>query len=159
MVKLIPHYIIPKSQANHPLIAALVEKGEFDFEDPSNIVQIACELHNIIPKKFADDPVIVLLSKHGLFEFDSEKNIVYLPIDATVAYKLGMSPYSSEPPDSYLEVIATFLKRARETDGFALARDGDDGALKYVEKIVSDFQLAAADALRTSKLLIAEPIA
>jgi hypothetical protein len=140
MVKMIPHRIIPESLAKDPVIELLSKHKLFDFDAPSNIVQIACELHYVISKRFADDPA--LLTKHGLFDFETEKNTVYLPIDLGVAKTLGVSPHSSEPLDSYTNGIGDMLKHIRNSRAraFASAQGGDKDALRELEQLSAPFK-------------------
>jgi hypothetical protein len=161
MVKLVPHYIISKSFANHPVIELLSKHGLFDFEESSNIAQIACDLHyviHVIPKHFSDDPVIELLGKHGLFDIDAERNTVYLPVDPMVARQLGISPYSSQPLDSYMKGIGDTLKRFRDSPDFALAQGADKAALKRLEEAVNSFQAKVVDGLATGQVFVATPL-
>jgi hypothetical protein len=155
MVKMIPHHIISKSFSNHPVIKLLRKSGLFNFDEPSNIVQIACDLHYVIPKAFVGDPVIELLTKNGLFDFETEKNSVYLPIDRIVAAKLGVSPYTSEPLDSYMNGVSRILIHLRESSDFALAQRHDKAALKRLEQTLASIQEDMAQALTTGKLFIA----
>jgi hypothetical protein len=161
MVKMIPHRIIPESLAGDPIIELLRKHKKFDFDDPSNIVQIACELHYIIAKRFADDPLIALLRKHGLFDFEAEKNTVYLPIDLRIAKKLGVSPYSDEPLDSYTDGIESTLKHIRNSRArvFAAAQGGGKDALRELEQTLSAFQAKIAEGLKTGKLFLTPPLA
>jgi hypothetical protein len=159
MVKMIPHQIIPKSFAKHPVIELLSKHKLFDFDEPSNIVEIACELHYVVPKRFADDPVIALLRKHNLFDFEAEKNTIYLPIDRLVAKKLGVSPYSSEPLESYINGIGDVLKRFGNSPTFASAQRGDMDALRQLEQTVSTFQAKIVEGLKTGKLFLTPPLA
>jgi hypothetical protein len=155
MVKLVPHHIISKSFANHPVIELLRKHKLFDFDEPSNVVQIACDLHYIIPRHFSSDPVIELLSNHGLFDIDAEKNTVYLPVDPMIARQLGISPYSSRPLDSYMKGIGDMLRRFRESPDFALAKGGDKAALKRLEEAVNSFQAKVLDGLATGRVFVA----
>ncbi len=155
MAKLIPHHIISKSFANHPVIELLRKHKLFDFEESSNIVQIACDLQYVIPKHFSHDPVIQLLSKHGLFDIDAEKNTVWLPVDPMVAAQLGISPYSAQPLESYMKGIGGVLKRFRDSADFALADCGDEAALKRLEEAVTSFQAKVVDGLATGRVFVA----
>ena len=159
MVKMIPHRIIPQSLAGHPVIELLSKHKLFDIDAPSNIVEIACERHYVILKRFANDPVVVLLDKHGLFDFEAEKNTIYLPIDLMVAKKLGVSPYSSEPLDSYMNGIGDILKQVRNSPAFASAQGGDKDAVKQLEQFLSTFQAKIVEGLKTGKLFLTHPLA
>jgi hypothetical protein len=160
MVKMIPHRIISESvAARDPLIELLSKHKMFDLDAPSNIVQIACELHYVIPKRFSDDPVIALLRKHGLFDFEAEKNAIWLPISLETAKKLGVSPYSSEPLDSYMNVIESLLRQLRDSSIFALAQRGDKDDLRLLEQAVSTYQAKLVEGLKTGRLFVTDPLA
>ena len=158
MVTFISRHIISKSLSNNPVIELLIKQKLFDFDEPSNIAQIACELHLVIPKNFSDDPVLKLLGKHGLFDFNAEKNTIYLPIHLPVAKLLGMSLYSDRPMDSYLKGISDALKRFRDSSDFALAQTADNFALKRLESAVCQFQAKVAEGLATGRVFIAAPL-
>ena len=93
--------------------------------------------------------------EHGAFDFEDEDNIAYLPIDIEAARRLGISPYTERPLESYLDGLKEFLKTGEESPTFKDAQNGDPRAIDWVISNVKSMLAKVKKALLEGELFIA----
>lgn len=101
-------------------------------------------LFHVIPRRFSNHPVIDFLDDRGGFDFDHARNTLMLPVDQTLADKLGLSVYSDTPLPAYIEGVQGQLDRIWGSEDASAARNGDEAAAGRV----ADRIYALADVMK-----------
>lgn len=135
-----------------PRFGGMREQSFFSKLEASNLF----DLFYIVPTGCLSHPLMSLMIENGKFRRDDPRNTIMLPIDHGLAAKLGVSIYSEDPCDAYVEGLIGWLDRIWDSPDGLAARSGNPSAEERIAEATFSVIVTIRAALVNGDLFVVD---